>query len=291
MNIPIDTITNLLAPFAICFTNPSFVNLQVLFTGAVLAFDKRTVTDVLRAAHPLVNKSHDAYHQFFNRASWDTSKASTVLLEMVVSLILEKSALIFDVDDTLVRRKGPKVYAKGSYRDAVTSSQKHVNFSFGNKWVVVALILKLPFLATLALPVLHALYTKEKKEKENKNHKTETKKTKRKKKGGKEKKKKNKTKTKTEEKKESKKKRHKTMIDLTRGLMTIIKRLYPKRKIILLGDGGYGSLEFSYWCSVHIHALISRFPKDAALFNHPVKKPQGRAPVKGSRIPSCRFPI
>jgi len=48
--------------------------------------------------------------------------------------------IIIGVDDTIKRRKGNKVKAKGCYRDPVRSTEKHVIRRFGLKWLCMMLI-------------------------------------------------------------------------------------------------------------------------------------------------------
>jgi hypothetical protein len=49
------------------------------------------------------------------------------------------------IDETLERRKGPKIKAKGYYRDAVRSSKRIVVKSSGLKWLTLAISWRFPF--------------------------------------------------------------------------------------------------------------------------------------------------
>jgi hypothetical protein len=77
--------------------------------------------------------------------------------------------------------------------------------------------------------------------------------------------------------------RHKTPIELARQLLCLLERWFPKRRFILLGDGGFNSHEFARKVARH-SALVSRFFKDAALHDLPVQTGKGRPRIKGERL-------
>jgi hypothetical protein len=65
---------------------------------------------------------------------------------------------VFFIDETLERRKGTKIKAKGYYRDAVRSSKSQIIKTSGLKWLTIALSIKLSFMPrALALPFLSIL--------------------------------------------------------------------------------------------------------------------------------------
>lgn len=53
--------------------------------------------------------------------------------------------MVFGADDTLERRSGRQINAKGCYRDAVRSSKNHVIRCFGLKWVSMMLLVPVPW--------------------------------------------------------------------------------------------------------------------------------------------------
>lgn len=77
--------------------------------------------------------------------------------------------------------------------------------------------------------------------------------------------------------------RHKTPMDLARQLLRLLERWFPKRRFILLGDGGFNSHEFARKVA-RGSALVSRFFKDAVLHALPVQSGKGRPRVKGKRL-------
>ena len=65
--------------------------------------------------------------------------------------------------DTLTPKKGPKIFGLGTHLDAVRSTRKHRVFAFGHVWVVLSVVVRLPFSRRpWALPVLFRLYRNKK---------------------------------------------------------------------------------------------------------------------------------
>jgi DDE superfamily endonuclease len=63
------------------------------------------------------------------------------------------------LDDTLATKKGPQVFGIGSHLDAVRSTRRQKIFAFDHCWVVLAVLLPVPFSSrAFALPVLFRLY-------------------------------------------------------------------------------------------------------------------------------------
>ncbi|MBV9312274.1 MAG: transposase, partial [Pseudonocardia sp.] len=83
-----------------------------------------------------------------------------VLAELIVThLVAPGAPITVVVDDTLFRRRGKTVHAVGWFHDGSAAGQ--VKLGFGNNWVVVAILVTLPFLSRpVALPVLAALAVK-----------------------------------------------------------------------------------------------------------------------------------
>jgi hypothetical protein len=67
------------------------------------------------------------------------------------------------VDDTLCRHKGPHVFGLGNHLDAARSTKRTKVFAFGHVWVVLALVVRVPFARrSFALPLLLRLHRNEK---------------------------------------------------------------------------------------------------------------------------------
>jgi DDE superfamily endonuclease len=121
------TMIRVLAPFAPLFSKRVFQHAQALVAGAMLAPGRRTVSSALRAMGLDQEKQFHRYHRVLSRASWSSLKASCVLLGLLVkAFVPEGDPLVVGIDETLERRWGKKISAKGVYRDPVRST--HGNF-------------------------------------------------------------------------------------------------------------------------------------------------------------------
>src|ERR671919_2344110 len=106
-----------LAPFAPLFSRRVFRHAQVLLIGAILAPGVRTESSALRAMGLDQEKRFHRYHRVLSRASWSSRKASRVLLGLLVeAFVPEGSPLVVGIDETLERRWGKRIAAKGVYR-------------------------------------------------------------------------------------------------------------------------------------------------------------------------------
>ena len=117
------TMLHLLIPFVPLFSRRLWPHVQVLLAGAILAPGKRTVSAALRVMGLGQTEQFQRYHRLLNRAVWSGRKASRVLLSLLVKTFVADGPLVIGVDETLERRWGKKIAAKGVYRDPVRSTQ------------------------------------------------------------------------------------------------------------------------------------------------------------------------
>jgi hypothetical protein len=114
-----------LAPFEPIFSKRAIRHAVVLVTGAILAPGRRTVTAALR----IMGLDHSArfqnYHRILSRVVWRPRRASLALLDLLSSTFAPEGPLVFGLDDTIERRWGRKIKARGIYRDPVRSSHGH----------------------------------------------------------------------------------------------------------------------------------------------------------------------
>jgi DDE superfamily endonuclease len=115
----------LIVVFAPLFSKPVWEHAQVLLVGAILAPGRRTVTACLRVMGKSDEPHFQNYHRVMNRARWSAIKASQLLLRLLVTTFAPEGELIVGIDDTIERRRGEKIKAKGIYRDPVRSSHSH----------------------------------------------------------------------------------------------------------------------------------------------------------------------
>ncbi len=108
-----NALQKVLMPFAGLFTKPTWQKAQLLLLGALLTPRKRTVTAALRVMGLASRHDFAKYHQVLNRASWSPFEASRLLLGLLLSTFDMGGALVFGIDETLERRWGKKIKAKG----------------------------------------------------------------------------------------------------------------------------------------------------------------------------------
>jgi hypothetical protein len=153
------TMIRLLVSFVPLFSKRVWQNAQVLLMGAILAPGRRTVSSALRAMGLDQRKGFHRYHRVLSNASWSSLKASRILLGLLVEMfVAEGDPLVVGIDETLERRWGKKIAAKGVYRDPVRSTHENFVKSSGLRWVCAMLLVEIPWAARVwALPFLSAL--------------------------------------------------------------------------------------------------------------------------------------
>src|SRR3990167_3036276 len=127
------------------FTEPTWCHMQVLLLGAILCQGARRVSTILRIMGLGQDKRFEKYHRVLNRSQWNCISGAKILLGLLIQLLAESWPILIVVDDTIERRSGKKIKAKGCYRDACRSTQKLVIKCFGLKWVCFMLIVPLPW--------------------------------------------------------------------------------------------------------------------------------------------------
>lgn len=141
-----------------CFTAPSWEHVLVLVMGAVLAPGKRTVSACLRMTGRAQAGNFSSYHQLLNRARWDSHAVTRRLLDMIIDRLVPHGPVVIGVDDTIERRWGRKIAARGIYRDPVRSSHGHFVKASGLRWLSFMVLTPVPWADCVkALPVLTLL--------------------------------------------------------------------------------------------------------------------------------------
>lgn len=244
-------IISVLSAFAPLFTRPTWKNINTLFIGAILCRGARRISSILRVMGLSEINNFSKYHRVLSRARWNGLAASKILFGLLIQLLPKSWPIIIAVDETLERRRGKKIKAKGAYRDAVASSQSRVVISFGLKWECMVLIVPLPWSKRpWALPFMTILSPSKKAD-------------------------------------EAAGKRHKTSIDWTIQMMQCVSRWLNRAAWILLGDGAYACMALAKACIKCGVTLVSRLRLDAQLYELPepkIKGKKGRNRVKGKRI-------
>src|ERR671935_2234910 len=134
------TILATLVPFAPLFSRPVWAHVQVLVAGALLTPARRTVAAALRVLGLAESKQFHRYHRVLSQARWSGLALSRTLLRLLIATFAPDGPLVFGVDDTLERRRGAKIAAKGIYHDAVRSSRSHFVKASGLRWICLMLL-------------------------------------------------------------------------------------------------------------------------------------------------------
>lgn len=248
-----DALQKVLTPFACLFTRPTLRKAQVLLVGAVLTPRKRTVTAALRVMGLAQQSDFAKYHQVLNRTTWSIFVASRILLGLLLSAFDTGGPLVFGIDETLERRWGKKIKAKGSYRDAVRSSHSHFVKCSGLRWVSLMWLAPIPWAQRVwALPVLTALAP-------------------------------------SERYCQAQGIRHKKLTDWARQLVSVLRRWLPERQLVVVADSGYSALDLLHACQYLSDpvTVVTRLRMDAALYEPaPAKRTgqTGRPRLKGKRL-------
>jgi len=245
-----------LAPFAPLFSRCVFRHVQVLVAGTILAPGKRTVASALRAMGLDQEKRFHRYHRVLSRARWSSREVARVLLGLLVeAFVPEGSPLVVGIDETLERRYGRKISARGVYRDPVRSTHETFVKSSGLRWVCAMLLVEVPWASRIwALPFLSILAPSERYAARQG-------------------------------------KRHKKITEWAWQLLLLLRRWHPKREIVAVADRAYASLKLLDRCRRLSEPItfITRLRLDAALYEPvPPRRPGqiGRPRLKGERLPN-----
>ncbi len=201
-----------LLPFAPLFSKRVWQHVQLLLVGMILAPGNRTVASALRAVGLEEERQFCRYHRVLSRAVWSSREASRILLGLLIEAFVPEGPLVVGIDETLERRQGKKISAKGIYRDPVRSSHSHFVKTSALRWVCLTLLAEVPWASRVwSLPFLSALAYSERYAKEQG-------------------------------------KRHKTLTEWAGQLLLLVRRWYPEREIVAVADGTYASLKLLDRC-------------------------------------------
>ena len=111
--------------FAPLFRQHTWRHAEVLLIGAILVPGQRTVTSILRISGLCRERRFVNYHRVLNRAAWSGRAAARLLLGLLLDAFVPHGPVLLGLDDTIERRRGKRISAKGIYRDPVRSSRGH----------------------------------------------------------------------------------------------------------------------------------------------------------------------
>jgi hypothetical protein len=137
--------TNWILIFQSLFSKQVWQSVQVLLKGAILAVGPRTIAAILRIMGRGEERQFTRFHRVLNRANWSPLMASRRLLTAMISVFAPSGPLVMALDDTIERRRGAKIAAKGIYRDPVQSTSTHVVKTSGLRWLCLTLVVPIPW--------------------------------------------------------------------------------------------------------------------------------------------------
>ena len=253
-----DTIISLLMPFAALFQRRTWLKFQLLLVGAILSSGKRTVTSALRVMGLEDDRNFARYYHVLSRAVWQPLQLGRTLLWLLLQHLDQGDGpLVFGIDETLERRRGGRIEAKGIYRDAVRSSGSHFVKASGLRWITLIWLTPIPWARrTWALPFLTVLGPSERYYRERG-------------------------------------RTPKKLTDRARQIILQLRRWLPHRSLVLVADSSYAVLDLLHFCQSLAQPVtfITRLRLDAALYEPaPSRQPgqNGRPRVKGKRLPTLK---
>ena len=134
-----------LRPFAAILGEATWRRALVLVAGALMATGRRTVASALRAAGLEGASGFAGYHRVLSHARWSGLAAGQRLLALLVAAFVPDGPVVLALDDTLERRWGRRIRARGIYRDPVRSSHGHFVKASGLRWLSVMLVVPVPW--------------------------------------------------------------------------------------------------------------------------------------------------
>jgi len=239
-------------PFTLCFTAAVWRHVLVLVAGTLLVPGRRTVTAALRVMGLEQTASFALYHRVLSLGRWSSRALAHRLLLLLVAALVPEGPVVIGIDDTIERRWGTKIKARGIYRDPVRSSHGHFVKASALRWLSVMLLAPIPWAGCVwGLPFLTVLAPSER-------YATEQ------------------------------GRRHKKLTDWARQVLLQTARWLPGRRVIAVADSSFSAIELLRDVGRCL-CMISRLRLDAGLYEPPPpRKPGtiGRPRVKGVRLPS-----
>ena len=249
---PAPVLTGWFTPFASAFTAPTLRGVLILIAGAILAPGRRTVTSALSIMGLREIATFTTFHRVLNRNRWSPRDLARRLLHQLVATFVPAGPVVMAIDETIERRWGARIRARGIYRDPVRSSHGHFIKASGLRWISLMLLTPVPWAGRVwALPFLTVLAPSERYARERGL-------------------------------------RHKLLTDWARQMLIQVARWLPNRQVIVVADMSYAAIDLLEEVRRHL-TVITRLRLDARLFDPPpLRQPgkKGRPRVSGARQPT-----
>lgn len=253
------SLDSLLFLFAGAFSAPTFQTFRMLVVGFLARVGEHSVCGMLQGARLERVWHHSRAHAFFAERVWSANKLGLLLLDFLVArFVAPGEPIVLAVDDTLFKRRGKKVYGAAWQYDGSLAAGAGNQKGYGNNWVVMTLVVRLPFTErAVSLPLLFALWQPEPQPNGAKRPRTTRKAN----------------------------PRFPSKSQLSRRLLDLVIARFPGREIELVGDSAYATH--------HLRGLpervsvTSRLRCNAALYapKPPRSGKRGQPAKKGAKLP------
>lgn len=157
------SLAELLGHFRGCFARPeSFAVFQPAVVAWILCLRCRTLTEVWQLTGLGAKLHYDAIYSLFASAQWDWDEIGVILIVLLLIHLVPFGLVSIVIDDTLCHKRGKFIAFGGVFLDPVLSTKSHKILRFGLNYVVLALVVQLPFRPDryFALPVLWRVFRK-----------------------------------------------------------------------------------------------------------------------------------
>lgn len=231
-------------------TAPSFASLTTVLTGWVFA-GRHTITRMILAAGSGAEKHFSSYHRLFSAARWSLDAVGLAVFDLMEPFL--GNVTLLALDDTLCRKRGLKMFGTGMHHDPLLSSRGKSITNWGHSWVVLGVIVELPFRRRhyYCLPILFRLYLNKKSADKHRRV-------------------------------------YRTRPELAVEMLNVLCNQRKGRRFQAIADSAYGGQ--SVLCCLPANCdLTSRLVKDARLYDAPPQRKagtNGRPRKRGERLPT-----
>jgi hypothetical protein len=151
-----------LGPLSAAFRAEVHTSFCLMVVAWIVCLGRRTISRVWETTGHTQQRNHAAAYRLFSEAVWNWDEVCRLLLLHVLALAPGVRLWVV-IDDTLAHKRGAKVAFGGIFLDAVLSTKKHKVFRFGNNWVVLGVVIELPFRPNryFCLSILWRVYQKQ----------------------------------------------------------------------------------------------------------------------------------
>lgn len=162
MNELMQSVQDLVVHFQFCFRSEVFGMFQRMLAAWIVCLGPRNISRVWETTGQARKRNHAAAFRLFSEAVWNWDEVCRVLCTLIVTSLIPGARVWLAVDDTLCHKRGAKVAFGGIFLDAVLSTKKHKVFRYGNNWVLLGLVIQLPFRKDryFCLPICWRVYEK-----------------------------------------------------------------------------------------------------------------------------------